>query len=130
MRRLFPTGQVIRFGITGILATATHYLVLRGLVEGAGAAPTIATALAFMVAVLVTYIGQSRWVFRQRLRSATGIGKFLTTALGGLIANVVIMFVAVDLLSLHYLAGFLTALVVVPAGTFVISKLWVFNGSG
>ena len=126
-RRFFPAGQVARFAVTGMLATATHYIVLRLLVEGAHLAPALATALAFSVAVGVTYIGQSRWVFRQRLGTWGGAGRFLTTAIGGLIANVAIMFIAVDLIGLHYLVGFLTALVVVPVATFVISKLWVFR---
>ena len=126
---LFPAAQVIRFGVTGVLATVTHYLVLRLLVETGGLSPSFATAVAFCVAVLVTYFGQSRWVFQQPLRTMRGIGKFLTTAIGGLIANVGIMFAAVNLLGQHYNVGFIAALIVVPTATFVVSKLWVFAQS-
>lgn len=127
MRQFFPASQVFRFAITGVLATATHYIVLRILVEIAGLKPALATAFAFCVAVLVTYIGQSRWVFQQKLSTAGGFGKFMATAVGGLLANVAIMYGAVDLLGQHYLVGFLTALFVVPTSTFIVSKLWVFT---
>ena len=130
LRALFPAGQVIRFGVTGILATATHYAVLRFGVETLGIHPALATVSAFCLAVMASCIGQSHWVFRRKLDNARGLGRFLATATGGLLANVAIMFAAVDLLGLHYLAGFLTALFVVPAGTFAAGRFWVFAETG
>lgn len=125
--RQMPVGQLLRFGVTGVVATLVHFLALTGAVEHLHIPPSIANGLAFCCAVGVTYTGQAFWVFGARDHSARRFAKFLTTALGGLLANVAIMAFAVDILGLAYRIGFVGALILVPLGTFVINKLWVFR---
>lgn len=125
-----PLGEILRFGVVGVLATLTHFAVLTLAVEAVGLPPAPSNGLAFCVAVCVTYLGQSIWVFRQTDHGGTRMAKFLLTALGGLAANVGIMALAVDVLGLDYRVGFVTGLVLVPAGTYLVNKFWVFTHPG
>ncbi|WP_168201375.1 GtrA family protein [Qingshengfaniella alkalisoli] len=120
--------EALRFGVIGVSATATHFLVLTAAVELLGIAAAIANGLAFLVAVMVTYFGQSYWVFRNPSHNLARLQKFISTAVGGMLANVGIMAVTVNILDLPYQLGFVVALLVVPIATFVISKFWVFAG--
>ena len=127
LARRAPSGQLLRFGVVGIAATLVHLGTLRLGVERAGIPPAIANGIAFSAAVGVTYLGQALWVFRRSDHSLARFRRFAVSVLGGLLANVGIMAFAVQVLGLHYLVGFVAALTLVPAGTFVVNKLWVFS---
>ena len=120
-------GEILRFGVVGLIATATHFLVLWLSIEMAGAPKALANGLAFLVALSVTYLGQSRWVFRAARRNATRALRFIVTAVGGFIANVVIMAFAIGPLGWSYRAGFVAAVCIVPALSYLASRHWVFR---
>lgn len=121
--------QIIRFGLMGAAATATHFLVLVSLTSYAGLRPWLANGLAFCVALLVTWVGQSSWVFRSNNASPDKFVavRFLIVALTGLAANSGIMFVCEKLLEDPVVVGFLIATTLVPFLTFILSKFWVFR---
>ncbi len=123
-----PTGEILRFGCIGVAATLTHFLILSLSVERLGLDPTIANGLAFSIALLVTFFGQSFWVFRGH--DGLGpvvIGRFGVSLLLGLAANMAIMAICTRLLGLPYQAGFVTGLLVVPVLSYVLNKFWVFR---
>ena len=122
-----PIEQVLRFGVVGIITTLLHLGVLTTGVEWAGVPPVWMNGAAFCLAMWVTYIGQSTWVFHNRTRSTTQFMRFATSALIGLFANLAIMAIAVKLLHQHYIVGFSLALVLVPTTTFILNKFWVFG---
>lgn len=121
-------GEVLRFGCIGVLATLTHFILLTLGVEQLGLPPTPANGLAFCVALLVTFFGQSLWVFRGHGRVGTGhVVKFGLSLCLGLVGNMAIMALATGPLGLPYQAGFVAGLVLVPALSFVVNKFWVFR---
>ena len=122
-----PSGEILRFGIVGVIATLVHFGMLRLGVEWLGIPAAPANGLAFSVAVGVTYFGQSVWVFLDPVHSFGRLRRFLLSVLGGFLANVGIMALAVQVLGLHYLVGFVAALTIVPTATFIINKFWVFR---
>jgi len=126
LQKYWPGWEIVRFGITGVLATATHYLVLSTLVELAGVSPTLANGAAFCVAVGVTYAGQSLWVFKVRSHGLMQVQKFLLTAMGGLLANMGLMALLNRGIGMDYRIAFVIILFVVPLGTYLINKFWVF----
>ncbi len=126
LRRL-PPGEVLRFGIVGITATLTHFVVLTLGVEAIGMDPVPANGLAFACAVCVTYLGQSFWVFQVKRHSLKQLQKFLVSAVGGFIANLLLMALITQALGLHYYVGFLAVTILVPLGTFLLNKFWVFK---
>lgn len=126
VRRYWPGWEVVRFGITGILATLTHYLVLVASVELLGLSPVISNGLAFCVAVGVTYAGQSLWVFKVSHHSWGQVRKFIFTAVAGFLANIGLMAALHSGLSIDYQIAFVIILIIVPLCTYLANKYWVF----
>lgn len=121
-----PSGEILRFGITGIIATLTHFGVLTLGVELFGYAPTPSNGVAFVCAVCVTYLGQSFWVFRVPAHSLRQVLNFMISAGAGFAANIAIMALVTGVLDLHYHIGFAIVTVLIPLCTFVANKFWVF----
>ncbi len=119
--------EMVRFGIVGMAATLTHYLALILLVESGGLRATPATGIAFLLALCVTYLGQSYFVFRAADHGTSRLARFCMVALGGLAANSAMMFVVTESLGLSYHIGFVITLMIVPTASFILSKIWVFR---
>lgn len=125
------TSEILRFGIVGVAATLTHFLVLTLGVERLGLDPAIANGMAFCVALLVTFFGQSLWVFRGHAGiNAATLAKFGVSLLAGLAGNMAIMAICTRVLGLPYQVGFLAGLVIIPAASYVLNKFWVFRRHG
>lgn len=126
-----PTAEILRFGVVGVAATLTHFLVLTLGVEELGLEPTLANGMAFCVALLVTFFGQSLWVFRGHVGiNAAILAKFGVSLLAGLAGNMAIMALCTRGLGLPYQVGFIAGLVIVPLASYVLNKFWVFRRHG
>lgn len=121
--------QFLRFGLVGVAASLTHIGVALTLIEQAGIDVMAANALAFCVAVLVSYAGNHAWTFRADGRHGRHLPRFLATSLAGLALNQAIVFVATRHFGLGYLAAILIVVALVPLLTFAASKLWAFAGA-
>ncbi len=119
--------QILRFGIIGLTATAVHYLVLRTAITGFGLPPAPANGVAFLIALGASWLGQSRWVFRRPGTDGARMLRFAVSALGGLLGNMAIMAIVTGAIGLPWQAGFLAALIIVPAASFAVNRLWVFR---
>lgn len=125
------TAEIARFGLVGIIATAVHFSVLTLAVERFSIPPSTANGVAFLCALSISYLGQSRWVFHIRSRHGTVQVLRFSISLGiGFLANILVMAYSIRVLSLSYKVGFLISLIVVPLLSFFINKLWVFKGHG
>lgn len=129
MTRMRPVmTELSRFAVVGITATAVHFAVLVLAVEQLSVAPAPANGIAFLVALSVTYLGQSLWVFHDRSRHGTAqMLRFAVSLAIGLAANMATMAVSVQVLGLGYQTGFVLGVVLVPALSFVINRFWVFR---
>lgn len=122
--------EILRFGIVGLAATAMHYFTLILMVELFAISPTLANGLAFLFALCITYLGQSLWVFQERSQhNISQMLRFIVSLGFGLLSNMVIMAVSMHALGMGYQNGFLLSLLLVPALSFMINRLWVFNSS-
>ena len=125
MRRL--AGEALRFGATGLAATAAHMMLYAGLIEGAGVAPVPAAVLAVGGASTVTYLGQRFWVFRRGAGGAAGLLRFAAAlALAAALHAATLRF-AMAGLGLGPYAGAALALCLVPPLSFLIGRTWVFR---
>ena len=120
--------SLIRFGLTGILATLTHVAAFVLLVELALLRPVFAAVPAFLTAVGVSYVLNYRWTF-----TATGphrllLPRFVLVSVTGLVLNLLITYLFVDLWELWYGFALLTIIMVIPLATYLLSKFWVFQG--
>jgi putative flippase GtrA len=118
---------LIRFAISGGLATLTHIAVFVLLVEGLSMRPLYASVPAFLTAVGVSYGMNFRWTFDAQGPHHVMLPRFLLVALVGLGLNMLITWLVVDVG--HYWYGYALAavVVIVPLVTFSLSKLWVFS---
>lgn len=120
-------GQIMRFGLVGITATATHLATILVLVEWSGWSPLWANLLAFSLAVLVSFGGHYHWTFEASTSYSAAFPRFCITALLGLGLNQTIMFSVVSLLGLDYRLGLAAVIMVVPCISFMANKLWAFQ---
>jgi len=118
---------VLRFAVSGGLATATHVLVFVMLVEWLSVRPIWAAAPAFVVALFVSYGMNYHWTFSASGLHRILLPRFVAVALLGLVLNLGITYAVVDVA--HYWYGYALLLVVllVPVMTFLLSKFWVFK---
>lgn len=117
--------QFAKFGLIGVLNTATHGIVLSLLVEGLAVSAVTGNLFAFMVANALSYILNCRITFRVLL-SFSGYLKFFLSSLLSLALTLVISWVA-EALGFHYLQGFVVIIIVVPLFSFLMMKAYVFR---
>jgi putative flippase GtrA len=120
--------ELLRFGVVGVAASVTHVVVALLLIERAGVPLLWANALAFSVAVFVSYFGNHAWTFRRAGHHRRHFPRFLAVALGGLALNQSIVFLAVEVAGMPYLYGILLVVLIVPGLSFALSKCWAFIG--
>ena len=118
---------VLRYAVSGGMATATHVVVFVTLVEWLTVRPVVAAAPAFAVALFVSYGMNYHWTFSASGLHRVLLPRYVVVALLGLMLNIGITYAVVDVA--HYWYGYALLLVVllVPLVTFLLSKFWVFK---
>lgn len=119
--------QIFRFIVSGVTATAVHFLVLHSLVKYENIDPVAATVLAFSVAFMVSYAFNSFWTFKANKISSKSVGKYLLVSISGMLLNALIMAFAVYVYGWSYRVGFLLGAILVPVLTFMSLKFLVFK---
>ena len=79
------------------------------------------------MALPLNFIGNRRFSFRSTNALAGDAGRFLLLHAGNLIVTVMAMGAIADLLGLHYSAGILAAVIIVPVVNFLVMQWWVFR---
>lgn len=118
--------QLIRYGIVGGTAFAADFGSLYALTEYAGVHYQLSAALAFIIGLTVNYFLSIRWVFNSRSTERHQVVEFLGFAIVGIIGlglNAIIMYLAVDYLSLHYLWAKLLSTAIVFFWNFLGRKI-------
>lgn len=118
-----------RFAVVGALATATHAAVFTAAIEAAHVEPVLATALAFVVAMLIGFSLNRRWTFAISDAPARRLWRYAFAALAGLALNAGIMYCVVHLLDRSPYLGLAAAIVIVPLVSFTLNHFWVFRDS-
>lgn len=91
----------------------------------------IATAFAWVVAVLFAYWTNRTFVFKSKVSDQAGVWKEFSTFVGARIVTgimeLAIMFVMVDLANINDMVSKFVCNVVVIISNYIFSKLWVFK---
>ena len=115
------------FALVGVMVTAVHFCVLILLVEGFGASPTLATLLASVTAIAVSYILNYKLTFNSDKPHVEAAGKFLIVSLTGMLGNTAIMYFGASVMSWPYLLVQVGATVVILFWNFFGNYLWSFR---
>lgn len=117
-----------RFGIVGVVAALTHYILVILLFEQVHLALASANLIAFSLAFWVSYFGHRQFTFQaQTLAHRQTLPKFMLVAMLGFAFNESIL-----LLSHHYLSISLSILVVfaifiTAIFSFVLNRFFAFQ---
>ncbi len=117
--------SVIRFGVSGLLATGLHIAIAMPLMIRCHASPALANSVAFACATLWSYLANTLWSFS----SAPGIRnacRFVAVALGGLTLTALVSALAQQA-GAPPLVGIAAVVSVVPAFTFVAHRFWTYR---
>src|SRR5438874_12277074 len=89
--------------------------------------PTLASAYAFSLILVVAYILNYYWTFESKNRHTYAIPRFIFTSLLGLLLNTGIMFVSVEILGLWYVVGASIGVVIGQVSNFILNSNWSFS---
>ena len=120
---------MLRYALTGGLATATHVLVFVLFVELLAVRPVLAAIPAFGCALFVSYGMNYHWTFSAAGLHRVLLPRYVLVALLGLALNLGITYAVVDVGHYWYGYALLLVVLVVPLVTFLLSKFWVFHQS-
>ena len=122
-RKLFR--QILRFLVVGGLAFFVDYGVLWALVDLLAVNYLIASAISFAVSVIFNYVLSTLWVF-DCSESGNKVGNFVifvVLSIIGLLLNLAIMWLAVDVVKIHYLIAKIGSTGIVMVYNFITRKL-------
>jgi len=123
-------GQLVRYALTGGLASVVNIGVYWGLAGWGGLRPNLAWLAGFVAAVLVGYLVHSRWSFRGHGRrdnlARTG-GRFVLVSLVSLALNSFWVWLLVERLALPLWSPYPLVLGVTPFVVFALNRQWVFR---
>lgn len=119
-------GELVRFGIVGVAAMATHWSVVALLVP-LGLAPLLANIIGFAVAFNVSFFGHHHWTFTSADSRKDTFKRFLGVALLGFVINEVMYAALLKFTGLDYRIALFIVLAAVAGLTFILSRLWAFR---
>ena len=119
-------GQFIRFAKVGVVGTLAQYLALFVLVQWWDVYAIIASAFGFVLGTVVNYSLNYYYTFQSDRRHREAMTKFFVVAGVGLLLNVLVMTLAMEVFSVHYFLAQLIATGLVLIWNFSGSRWWVF----
>ncbi len=130
LMRLRQLPQLVQFGLVGGSAAATPQLGGDLVVAHPGQATQWGKVQGVEVAFIVSYNGHAALTFSQaQARGWATVARFFAVACGSFVANELLYAAALRWLPWNYLASLALVLVLVAAGTFVLSKFWAFKAA-
>ncbi len=122
------TGRILRFMLNGLVATAVHYAVLVGLVEGVGmASAAFANVLAAICGTAISYAGNRNFVMRSRASHYRAGPRFLAGYAVVISLHGGAMALWADIGGLDYQVGFLLFTGLAAMLTYLLNRLFVFR---
>lgn len=121
-------GRIVRFILNGLFATAVHYGVLAGLIEGAGlGSAAVANALAAVCGIAVSYAGNRAFVLRSRAPHRRAGTRFLACYAAVVSLHGGAMALWADIGGLDYRIGFLLFTGLAAVLTYLLNRFFVFS---
>lgn len=121
----FLPHKILRFAIVGGGTALVYVLLYLGFLA-TGLPQAIANGIAFLLAVMLQYVGQSVFTFRERLKNGAQIMRFATMVALGYVSSALITGPIAAMTGLaDWVAAALVA-VLLPVQNYFFMTLWVF----
>jgi putative flippase GtrA len=127
LRTLGQPGRLFRYAVAGGLSALTHLGVLAFLVEAMSVRPVVASAIGFLLSILVSYTLQRSWVFDSSTPMWVSLPRFLAVIAVGFALNAAVMIAGTEVLDLHYLWPQTLVFFLVPLSNYSLNTLWTFR---
>lgn len=124
--RVAAAGQLGRYAIVGVAATASHYALLAALVESARLPAWLASGCGAVLGAQVAFVLNRRYTFGHAGAWWPAWWRFMGTAALGALAGMAIVAAGVAF-GWHYLLAQALATVLVMLLTFAVNKAWAFG---
>ena len=128
--------EVVMFGLVGVAASVTHFIVAILLIELFSVSIAVANVVAFVSALPVSYFGHALLTFSARLygreadTTKQSAARFVALAVTGFVINQTsVVYFAAHLGYPHRIVLVLT-IIGVAVFLFLASKFWAFRGDG
>lgn len=121
--------KVFRYIVVGVIGTATHVGALVLLVEIFYMDPVLSSTLGFILTVIVSYILNYFWTFESSQNHIIALSRYVIVSVTGLLLNVGIMHLTVNILGWWYILGQATVSFVIPVTNFLMNNYWSFKSA-
>lgn len=123
-------GQLMRFGVIGVLAAVTHYCIAIYLTDQQVAAAW-ANLVAFIIAFWVSYFGHRYFSFDAGdMSHQQTLPRFILVAVFGFILNESLLLLMLHFTKISIALGLPFIIVITAIFTFILSRQFAFNTSG
>ena len=119
------TSRLAKFAITGLCATALHFVIVLYLVEHHSFRPPNANLVAFSMATSFAFFVNTYWSFGSSYQHRK-LYRYLLVACGGALLTWLISYMF-EKMSIDYRLGVLAVTCLVPPVVFVLHQLWTYR---
>lgn len=121
------TMRIARFALVGIVASGVYAVAGLSLVDGLNVPPVIASGLAYMTAIPVSFLGQKHFTFGSCGAVRRELSRFILVQALNLVLAAGIMALITDLFGQSHRLGIIVVIVSIPAVTYVLLATSVFH---
>ena len=122
-------GQLVRFGLVGCSNTVLSWCVYALLVRS-GVPVLLASALAWTLGAVNSFVLNRRWTFRSRGRWTPELARFGAVQCAGLVMNLAMLDALTRDAGVHPLVAQALVYPVTTLTTFALSRQWAFSAYG
>jgi putative flippase GtrA len=120
-------GVAFRYGVVGVIGTILHFALTVAQVEWLALDPVLASAIAFVVVLLVSYALNHTWTFAASVAPLAGLARYSAVTIVSFALNLTIMAVVTKVLHWDYRIGLVLIVLVIPAINFTLNARWTFR---
>jgi putative flippase GtrA len=118
--------QLVIFGLVGVTATVTHYMMALACHEGVGINLHIANLIGYSCAVAVSYFGHGLLTFRVQLNRRV-LHRFILVSISTFSASAGILAGLEEGLDIPHRVSLGVVVLTIPIISFLLNKLWVYR---
>lgn len=119
--------RLLVYSIIGVISTLLYLVLLYLLVEFINIHPIIATAIVFIITVVLSYIANYKLTYNSKHAHIVSFSKYIIVVLFGLSTNLAVVYFFMNYFMFHYLAAQMFVVIFVPLQNYILNTAWVFN---
>jgi putative flippase GtrA len=122
-------GRFFRYGVVGGFGTVIHLVIIFLFVEYFKLTPIVSSVAGFFIVLVVSYFLNRFWTFQTKNTNRFQFIKYVIVSVIGLVINISIMYITIDILLWPYLLGAITMSFFVALTNFILNQVWTFNNN-